>query len=205
MRILCLGDSYTIGEGVPECDRWPSLIVKRLTDKSILVDQPTVIARTGWTTDELLETLARFPFDGIWDAVTVMIGVNDQYRGRPRSQFLEGLRGVLDVALFQARQRPDKILAISIPDWGVTPFAEGRDRSQISVEIDAFNLSLQECCQAYRIPFLDITDISRLATCDPLSWLCDDQLHPSRKMHAAWAERIEAWLLCHVTPDAASQ
>ena len=159
MRILCLGDSYTVGEGVPECDRWPSLIVNRLADKAILVEQPTIVARTGWTTDELLEALRLLPIDGVWDAVTVMVGVNDQYRGRPREQFLEGFQGVLDAALNQTRGAPEKILAISIPDWGVTPFAQGRDRSLISADIDAFNLSLQECCKAHGISFLEITDL----------------------------------------------
>jgi lysophospholipase L1-like esterase len=190
IRMLCLGDSYTIGEGVAECDRWPELVRDTLREKLDDVEPPTIVAKTGWTSDELLGAIETRSLLGEWSVVTLMIGVNDQYRGRSVEEFQINFEKLVEVALSLAGNNADRILVISIPDWSVTPFAEGRDRARISAEIDRFNQVLGEHCNNQRIAFLDITDISRQASNDPSSWLAEDKLHPSPRMHKAWSERI---------------
>jgi lysophospholipase L1-like esterase len=191
LRYLALGDSYTIGEGVPAADRWPEQWARALRATGTAIDAPRIIARTGWTTDELSAAMDAEEPLGQWDLATLLIGVNDQYRGRPVAQFRETVVPLLARVLALVGGRPDRVLVLSIPDWGVTPFARasGRDVSQIADELDAYNDATRHACAAQGVTWLDITGLTRDAGMRR-DMLVDDGLHPSGKMYAAWVEKI---------------
>ncbi|MEA1887689.1 MAG: GDSL-type esterase/lipase family protein [Bacteroidota bacterium] len=148
-----------------------------------------IIAQTGWTTDELMKGIETAQHGNDYDLVSLLIGVNNQYRGRDISNFREELVELIDIAIRKADSVPENVIVLSIPDWGVMPFAEGRDREEISSEIDAFNDVIREECNYAGIKFFVITDISRQASNDP-SLVANDGLHPSGKMYALWVGRI---------------
>lgn len=187
LTYLALGDSYTIGEGVRETERWPVQLSGLLNTAGIRVQSPLIIARTGWTTDELMAELDRRQIANTFDLVSLLIGVNNQYRGRPVSQFRTELVRLIDRAIQYAGGDTSRVFLVSIPDWGVTPFATGRDRAQIASEINAYNEVIRQEAEARNILFFNITDISRLAATDN-SLLADDRLHPSGKMYRMWVE-----------------
>ncbi len=189
LRIRALGDSYTIGEGVAADQRWPAQLAAALRTGGITVAEPTVIARTGWTAGDLLAAVDRDdPAAG--DLVTLQIGVNDQYRGRGLDAFAPDFAAVLARALALAGT-PDRLIVLSIPDWGATPFAAGRDRAAIAMRIDAFNA----CARAQAITagacWIDVTTISREAAHDR-TLIAGDGLHPSATMYARWVALLLA-------------
>ncbi|AXK72846.1 SGNH/GDSL hydrolase family protein [Lysobacter sp. TY2-98] len=189
MRALALGDSYTCGEGVEPAHRWPVQLARALRDGGVDVGEPHVIATTGWSTEELALGIAAAQPLGTYDFVTLGIGVNDQYRGHTTAEYRAQLSPLLDTATALAGGRPDHVLMLSIPDWGVTPFArnEGRDSAQIAREIDAFNDVARSMCEARRIPFVDITPASRERG-DADAMVVADGLHPSHAMYARWVD-----------------
>lgn len=187
LTYLALGDSYTIGEGVRETERWPVQLSSLLNAAGIKVQSPLIIARTGWTTDELMAELDRRAISDTFNLVSLLIGVNNQYRGRPVSQFRTELVQLINRAIQYAGGDTSRVFLVSIPDWGVTPFAMGRDRVQIASEINAYNEVIRQEAEARNILFFNITDISRLAATDN-SLLADDRLHPSGKMYRMWVE-----------------
>jgi len=189
LTYLALGDSYTIGEGVDAADRWPVLLSEALVGEGIPTWSPLIVAQTGWTTDELMDGIDQAHIDPPFDLVSLLIGVNNQYRGWDTAVFRTEFNELLDRAVTFAGNDPGKVLALSIPDWGVTPFAEGRDRAKISAEIDAFNSIKKQVTEKRGILFIDITGISRLAENDE-SLLAGDGLHPSGKMYGMWVEKI---------------
>ena len=189
MRILSLGDSYTIGEAVSEADRWPVQLAALLRANGVGVETPTIVARTGWTTDELAAGIDAAKPAGAFDLVTLLVGVNDQYRGRSVDEFREKLRDLLRRAVDFAGGRAQRVIVVAIPDWGVTPFAEGRDRARIAVEIDAFNAAVRAEAQSIGACYVDITAIARRARAMP-AFIADDGLHPSAAMYAEWARAI---------------
>jgi lysophospholipase L1-like esterase len=189
-RWLCLGDSYTIGEGVGAEDRWPSFVVDRIRGNGGEIELPVVVAKTGWTTDELFQAIGQQGIHGTWDLVTLMIGVNDQYRGRAAEVFLQNLRPLIDFALRSVDGDRQRLVGISIPDWSVTPFAAERDTERIRAEIDQYNVLLETEFRSGSHPFVDVTEISRRAASNPAAWLAEDLLHPSRTMHDAWSKPI---------------
>ncbi|WP_109123643.1 SGNH/GDSL hydrolase family protein [Dyella sp. C11] len=186
MRYLALGDSYSIGEGVPEAGRWPVQLAVRLEREGVALDEPTILATTGWTTDELSAAMDEATFEPPYDLVSLLIGVNNQYRGRSAEDYREEFRGLFDRAVALAGMRPERVLVLSIPDWGVTPFAHGsgRDVLQIAHELDVYNAIAQEEVEARGAHFVDITGISRLHP----ALLADDALHPSAAQYALWTE-----------------
>ena len=138
--VLSLGDSYTIGESVGEEHRWPLQLVAELQERGVQWNQPRIIAKTGWTTDELQSAIDQSPFIGrTYGWVTLLIGVNNQYRGLDAEIFRKDFRELLQYAIERADNRPRRVLVLSIPDWGVTPFARSRDTKKIAAEIDMFN------------------------------------------------------------------
>src|SRR3546814_483690 len=141
MKYLALGDSYTIGEGVPENGRWPVVLARALHAEGVALDDPLIIATTGWTTDELFAAIDAAEPLGTWDFVSLLIGVNNQYRGRSIENYLEEFEALLLRAIGFAGGRADRVLVLAIPDWGVTPFGagSGRDVTQIAHELDAYN------------------------------------------------------------------
>ncbi len=194
-QFLALGDSYTIGEGVPEGLRWPSQLVLAMRARGVRIDVPHYIAQTGWTTDELSAGIDARELAGqlrdSYQLVSLQIGVNDQYRDRPLVQFSAQFEVLLSRAIRFAGGKPANVIVLSIPDWGVTPFARasGRDRDHIAVQIDEYNGVLAAACERRGVSWIDITDISRNPASAAL--LVDDGLHPSGEMYAAWARRVE--------------
>jgi lysophospholipase L1-like esterase len=191
LRYLALGDSYTIGEGVDEAARWPLQLARQLRDGGIDLAPPRIVATTGWTTDELAAAIEDAALPATFDFVTLCIGVNDQYRGRDASEYRMRLQPLLETATTLAAGRVDRVLMLSIPDWGVTRFArrEGRDPAEVAHEIDAFNAIARELCAARRIAWVDITPASR-DDGDADAMLAEDGLHPSGAMYARWVDIV---------------
>jgi len=182
---LALGDSYTIGESVSAEERWPNRLAKLLEDDGIQTEV-TIIARTGWTVDDLWHGIKSSPPEGTYDLVTLLIGVNDQYRGYPIDGYRQDFHFMLEKAIEYADGNPDHVIVLSIPDWGVTPFAVDRDAILIGKQIDDFNnINLAESKLA-EVHYVDITPISREAVADT-TLIARDGLHPSGKMYAMWA------------------
>jgi lysophospholipase L1-like esterase len=187
MRILALGDSYTIGEGVNPSQRWPVLLARRLQERGLPVADPYIIARTGWTTDELSSALGLADLQLPYRLVTLLIGVNNQYRGRSSEEYRSEFIALLQKAIALAGDNASKVLILSIPDYSVTPFAATRDRTRIAREIDKFNSINREESLHLGVRYVDITPISRDAAQDP-SLIARDGLHPSAKQYALWAD-----------------
>lgn len=187
MRFLALGDSYTIGEAVSEPERWPLQLAGSLERDGFEFGSTKIIATTGWTTDELRDGIAAAAPAGPYDLVSLLIGVNDQYRERSIKEYRERFRELLGTATALAGGRPSHVLVLSIPDWGVTPFAEGRDRDRVGREIDAFNAVNRDETARAGARYVDVTAASRRAATEP-DMLADDGLHPSGVMYRAWAE-----------------
>jgi lysophospholipase L1-like esterase len=188
IRYLALGDSYTIGESVPAEDRWPNQIETLLEAEGIQAEV-TIIARTGWTVDELWEGIQINTPRGTYDLVTLLIGVNDQFRGYSVNEYREDFRFLLGKAIEYAGRDPAKVVVLSIPDWGVTPFAAGRDRGKIAKEIDQFNLVNRAESEKAGVHYVDITSASREVVSDP-ALIASDGLHPSGRMYALWAGQV---------------
>ena len=189
LRILALGDSYTIGEGVADAHRWPVRLADMLRDRGLNVGTPRIIARTGWTTDELSAAIDAANPDPDYDLVTLLIGVNNQYRGRGDEEYRAHFQTLVNRATAFARGKAARVIAVSIPDWGVTPFATGRDRPAITRAIDRFNAVSREETRRAGAHYADITPISRRALGDP-SLIAADGLHPSPTMYAAWLDVV---------------
>lgn len=189
LRILALGDSYTIGEGVADAHRWPVRLADMLRDRGLNVGTPRIIARTGWTTDELSAAIDAANPDPDYDLVTLLIGVNNQYRGRGDEEYRAHFQTLVNRATAFARGKAARVIAVSIPDWGVTPFATGRDRPAIARAIDRFNAVSREETRRAGAHYADITPISRRALGDA-SLIAADGLHPSATMYAAWLDVI---------------
>lgn len=187
---LALGDSYTIGEGVEPAGRWPMQLAAALRDIGVAVDDPTIIATTGWTTDELEAGIDADAPQGPFELVSLLIGVNDQYRGRSVDEYRPRFTALLQRALAFAGDRAPRVLVLSIPDWGVTPYAmaSGRDRVQIGQELDAYNAAAAAICAEHDVAFVDITDLSRQLGGESVM-LAEDGLHPSAAMYTLWHQR----------------
>jgi lysophospholipase L1-like esterase len=185
LRYLALGDSYTIGEAVPESARWPVQLAQRLRADGILLAPPRIIATTGWTTDELTAAMDAAEPLGEWDVVSLLIGVNNQYRGRDVDDFRTEFRGLLERAIRLARQRPDRVLVLTIPDWGVTPFgaASGRELAQIAAQLDAYNSVVAAEARKRGVAVVDIAPVSRKRGA---TLVADDGLHPSAALYTEW-------------------
>lgn len=191
---LALGDSYTIGEQVPFLENFPNQTVVRLREQKMQVSDPLIIATTGWTTDELQKAIREKGLHETFSFVSLLIGVNNQYRGRSLENYEQEFTQLLIQSIHFANGHSDKVFVLSIPDWGVTPFAEGKDRAQIAREIDAYNASAKKITQAHKCHYLDITNSTRSNGIHQ-DYLVEDQLHPSAKEYAIWAERLAAMIV----------
>lgn len=194
LSYLALGDSYTIGESVAENERWPVQLSQSLTKCGVEVASPQIIARTGWTTDELKAKILSENITKTYDLVSLLIGVNNQYRGRSVEQFRTEFVDLLETALRFAGNKPERVFVVSIPDWGVTPFGGKGQNKTISEEIDLFNKVKKEETEKKGILYIDITSISRQAINDA-TLIATDALHPSGKMYQQWVEKISPELL----------
>lgn len=193
---LAIGDSYTIGEQVLAKDNFPSQVYSLMKKEYPELAEPRIIAKTGWTTDELEDGIKAAnkaePLQNSYDFVSLLIGVNNQYRGRSVENYKPEFEELLKKAIRFAGNNADHVVVVSIPDWGVTPFAEGRNRKQIAKEIDAYNAAAKEICNNYSVHYIDITPWTREAANDN-SLLAADGLHPSGKEYERWAEKIAAF------------
>lgn len=188
LRHLALGDSYTIGEGVPEDSRWPMQLARQLMAEGMAMEPPRLVAATGWTTDELAAAMDAAQLTPAYDLITLLIGVNNQYRGRSAEEYLGEFRQLLEHAVALAGDRPGHVVVVSIPDWGVTRFARehGHDAAAIGAALDRFNALARATAEAIGAAFVDITDLSRAHPDE----LADDGLHPDARQYARWAGRI---------------
>ncbi|HEX8319098.1 MAG TPA: SGNH/GDSL hydrolase family protein [Longimicrobium sp.] len=186
MKFLALGDSYTIGEGVAAADRWPVQLAALLREQGQDFAEPQIIARTGWTTDELSDAIDAADPRGPYDLVSLLIGVNNQYRGRGTEEYRAEFAGLLQRAIGFAGGDASRVIVLSIPDWGATPFAEGRSRANIAAEIDVFNAINRQETERLGARYVDITPQSRTAGSNP-AFLAPDGLHYSGLTYAEWA------------------
>jgi len=185
---LALGDSYTIGELVPIFDSFPYQAVQLLRKKyNVEILAPEIVAKTGWTTDELLSAIDRTKLLPSYDFVTLLIGVNNQYRGRSVENYKIEFEQLLQKAIRFAKGKNKNVFVFSIPDWGATPFAEGKEIAQIATEIDAYNLACMQITLHHQCQYIEITRSQRADGMDTV-FLASDLLHPSGKEYAKWAE-----------------
>ncbi|MEK0442090.1 MAG: hypothetical protein RL403_1068 [Bacteroidota bacterium] len=193
LNYLALGDSYTIGEGVDLADRYPMQLVREWNKNAkIQFATPLIIAKTGWTVDELEAGIQATPTaaEG-YDLVTLLIGVNNQYRGRSVESYMVDFEKMLQRAIAFARGNKSRVIVLSIPDWGITPFAtqKGVDPIQVAKGIDAYNQTKKEICEKHGIQFIDITDDYRLNG-GSTEGVVEDQLHPSKLIYEQWTGKL---------------
>ena len=181
---LALGDSYTIGESVDEKDRWSRQLIDLLKIKFNFTKHD-IVARTGWTTSELTQAIEAKKLTEQYEMVSLLIGVNNQYRGQSLDSYRVEFRNLLNTSIKFAKDDAKKVIVLSIPDWGKTPFAKGQDTQKIASEIDAFNNVAKEECKKLNIVFINITEITRKNT--DISMFAIDGLHYSVKVHRLWA------------------
>jgi lysophospholipase L1-like esterase len=186
---LALGDSYTIGEKVDPKQNFPNQVTSLLKEQGYDFSQPRIIAQTGWTTNELEEAIKKAKITHPFDFVTLLIGVNNQYRGGKAGDYAPEFESLLTKAVEFAGNDTNHVFILSIPDWGVTPFAKDRNTAQISKEIDEYNEANSTIASKYKVHYIDITPSTREAGKNP-ALLASDGLHPSAKEYAKWAREI---------------
>ncbi len=192
--LLCLGDSYTIGESVAPAKNFPNQTVQLLRQSNYEFKEPEIVAKTGWTTDELQNAINHHSFKDSYDFVTLLIGVNNQYRGTTIENYKPQFESLLKQAIQFANGKTDHVIVFSIPDWGVTSFAKkssGKSEHQIEKEIDSYNEANKEIAESYKVNYIDITPGTREAATD-LTLVASDGLHPSEKEYAKWAEKLSS-------------
>lgn len=185
LKYLALGDSYTIGESVDITLRYPVQIADSLGKRGYLMEAPRIIAVTGWTTSDLKAGIVAANPQGPFDLVSLLIGVNNQYRGMDINIYRKEFGELIDQSIYFAGNDTGRVMVLSIPDWGVTKFASGRDREKIAREIDQYNAINKEISLSKGIIWIDVTQISRLAENDE-TLIAGDGLHPSGKMYTEW-------------------
>src|SRR4051812_36946436 len=186
MTYLALGDSYTIGEGVPLHGSFPYQVIRLMRRDGYVFHAPEIVAQTGWTTGELQSALSSARLFTSYDFESLLIGVNNQYRGGILDEYKQQFEFLLKKSIRLAANKSSRVIVLSIPDWGVTPFAEGRDRKKISKEIDEFNVVNAALSNHHETHYINITDGSRENTNQP-GIITADKLHPSEKEYARWA------------------
>lgn len=192
--ILCLGDSYTVGEGVPLYESFPYQLIQLMRKKHFSFQPPEIVAKTGWTTFELADFIINHTLCDHYDFVTLLIGVNNQYRDLGIEEYSEEFEFLLKKAIHFAEGKSNHVCVISIPDWGVTPFAKEKNAHKIASAIDHFNEVNHAISEKYGTHYLEITSVTREAKSD--TWaLAADGLHPSGKIYAVWSEKLANWLV----------
>ena len=188
IKFLALGDSYTIGESVKADQRWPVQLLNILAENGYKCHKSDIIATTGWRTDDLKKAIETSGLSKDYNLVSLLIGVNNQYQGKSISEYALEFEVLLNIAIEYAGDDKSKVMVISIPDYGYTPFGENKQQ-EISSDIDAFNTINKSIAEKKGVKYIDITDISRQGLKDP-ELVAGDGLHPSGKMYAMWVRRI---------------
>lgn len=191
---LALGDSYTIGEQVAFAENLPNQTIQLLCKAGFAFNTADIIAKTGWTTDELSNAIENTTTLERYDIVSLLIGVNNQYRGRSASEFKIEFEHLLQKAIQFAANKPHHVFVLSIPDWGVTPFAAGRERKQTAGEIDAYNYICETSAKEFQTNFINIT-ASQREDGNSTEFLAPDGLHPSGREYKKWALKLSDAIL----------
>lgn len=186
---LALGDSYTIGQSVPEADRFPNQTVQLLRGENIKISDPTIIATTGWTTGNLINAVNLHSRQNNYSLVSLLIGVNNQYQGRSMEEYKTEFTLLVNRSIQYADNNKYNVFVLSIPDYSVTPFTNNSDKEKIAMEIDSFNTINKSISDDLGVNYVNITPISKEAINDPLL-IADDGLHPSGKQYKRWAELL---------------
>jgi len=186
---LALGDSYTIGESVPAAQSFPFQLTAALNKINYKATDPQIIAHTGWTSDELISAISARAISQKFDIVTLLIGVNNQYRGYDINTYRKEFVQLLNTALSYTNGNQKRVFVLSIPDWSATPYASGRDKAKITKEIDQYNAINKEESAKAGVNYTDITPISRQASADG-TLVAVDGLHPSGKMYSLWVQQL---------------
>lgn len=189
LSYLALGDSYTIGESLPLYESYPYQTVQLLRESGHAFSAPEIIAKTGWTSFELAEQILHTKLNESYDIVSLLIGVNNQYRSLPIEDFKNDFHFLLHKAIHLSGNRPERVVVLSIPDWGVTPFAKDKDSTKIAADIDAFNTICKKETATQNAVYISITELSRMAKDNP-SLLAKDHLHYSAYAYAQWARLV---------------
>ena len=200
MRFLALGDSYTIGEGVSDADRWPVRLAAAMRGRGVPLAPPEIVARSGWTCAQLESGIAAARPARPFALVSLLIGVNDQYRGDPAARYAPRFQRLLRRATALAGGRAGRVVVLSIPDWSVTPFAEGRDRAAIAAAIGTYNAANRAAAAAAGARYVNVTPESRRAARDR-ALLAADGLHASGAMYAVWAGLVLPKALAALTAE----
>jgi lysophospholipase L1-like esterase len=187
-KFLALGDSYTIGESVPDNERWPVQLVRALNAQGKEFDDPEIIATTGWRTDDLKKAIEGRNPPRDFDLVSLLIGVNNQYQGKSPDDYRAEFEDLLQMAISFAAGKKENVFVLSIPDYGFTPFGEEKQKT-ISPAIDAFNAINNAIAEALQVSYIDVTSISRMGLSDT-ALVASDGLHPSGKMYREWVNEI---------------
>jgi lysophospholipase L1-like esterase len=189
LNYLALGDSYTIGEGVDATERYPDQLAAPWRKKGVVVNEPTIIARTGWTTTDLQNGITAAGISGkTYDLVTLLIGVNNEFQQRSLSEYEAGFTALLEQAIRFAGGKKQRVFVLSIPDYGYTPYGEERQPA-ISARIDQFNVINKRIADSLKVTYIDITPISRKGLSDP-SLVAADGLHPSGIQYREWVRLL---------------
>lgn len=192
-KFLALGDSYTIGESVPEQERWPVQLAKAMTERGQKTDAPRIIATTGWRCDQLKKAIEDAKLTSDWGMVSLLIGVNNQYQKRTADSYAPEFEELLDMAVTLAGGKKENVFVVSIPDYGYTPFGKPK-QAEITKAIDEFNSVNRTITDKKGIKYVEITDLTREGLTKP-EYVAADGLHPSGKMYSLWVERILAALV----------
>ncbi len=186
LSYLALGDSYTIGESVEENMRWPVQLTVALRSREIAINDPKLIAKTGWTTQNLLNAMEANLGNEKYDLVSVLIGVNNQYQNKSIEDYEIDLNTIFTEAIEFSKTGKEGVFVVSIPDYGATPFGAS-NAEEIGREIAEFNTVLKKVADEFGLPFYNITPISKMAESDR-SLVASDGLHPSGKMYSLWVD-----------------
>ena len=189
VKYLALGDSYTIGTSVPLDSNFPSQLSTILKNQLNAEVETEIIATSGWRTDNLLDALDYTDTTPPYDLVTLLIGVNNQYQGERFSKYKKEFSELFERSLILANENTERLVIISIPDWGYTPFGQAWDMQKISKEIDEYNAYAQEVADKHGVKFINITDITRRGLEDE-DLVASDKLHPSAKAYKLFVERM---------------
>jgi lysophospholipase L1-like esterase len=192
LTYLALGDSYTIAQGLPTKDSWSVQLAERIRASGTHLNDPLIIARTGWRTDQLLNAVRQAQnslqiVPAGYDLVSLLIGVNNQYQGGTEELFRVQFASLLQMSIIMARGKSSRVIVLSIPDYSVSPFAATLNRSAIAAAIDRFNAIKREECKKVGVAFVDITPLSREAK-NRQGFFASDGLHPSREQYAEWTK-----------------
>jgi len=197
-QFLALGNSYTIGTGVPAAESWPRKLISLVRDAGVPMEEPQIIAQNGWTSTDLIKALDSTEFPGSFHLVSLQIGVNDQYDGVPVDEYRKHFGTLLERSLSFTDSDPTRVIVLSIPDWSVTPFAKGRDQVQIRAEIQRFNSINRHLTKTRGGHYVNITPLSRRVR-ESNAFLAEDGLHFSGKMYQIWGETVLPVVLDRLT------